>query len=90
MTKKAYADWGRWEKNKVALHELGFDLLEIPRRAMTGKNSADIRMVVDALELVISKEDFEEKKVYLPLSSPHRMPLLGWERSPLFICLVRY
>jgi uncharacterized protein (TIGR00288 family) len=59
VVKKAYADWGRWDKNKIALHELGFDLLEIPRRAMTGKNSADIRMVVDALEIVISKEHID-------------------------------
>lgn len=57
--KRAYADWGRYEKQKVRLHELGFDLLEIPRRAMTGKNSADIRMVVDAMELVISKEHID-------------------------------
>ncbi len=56
VVKRAYADWGRYDKHKVQLHELGFDLLEIPRRAMTGKNSADIRMVVDAMELVISKE----------------------------------
>jgi len=59
VIKKAYADWSRWEKHKVALHELGFDLLEIPKRAMTGKNSADIRMVVDALEIVISKEHID-------------------------------
>lgn len=59
VVKRAYADWGRYDKNKVELHELGFDLLEIPRRAMTGKNSADIRMVVDAMELVISKEHID-------------------------------
>lgn len=59
VIKKAYADWSRWDKHKVALHELGFDLLEIPKRAMTGKNSADIRMVVDALEIVISKEHID-------------------------------
>ncbi len=53
--KRAYADWSRYEKYRVALHELGFDLLEIPKRRMTGKNSADIRMVVDAMELVISQ-----------------------------------
>lgn len=52
--KRAYADWSRYEKYRVSLHELGFDLLEIPKRRMTGKNSADIRMVVDAMELVIS------------------------------------
>lgn len=53
--KRAYADWSRYEKHRVTLHELGFDLLEIPKRRMTGKNSADIRMVVDAMELVISQ-----------------------------------
>lgn len=57
--KRAYADWSRYAKDKVQLHELGFDLLEIPKRAMTGKNSADIRMVVDAMELVISKEHID-------------------------------
>ena len=57
--KRAYADWSRFEKHKVKLHELGFDLLEIPKRSMTGKNSADIRMVVDAMELVISKEHID-------------------------------
>ena len=55
VIKRAYADWGRFEKDKVRLHELGFDLLEIPRRGMTGKNSADIKMVVDALELSFEK-----------------------------------
>lgn len=59
VVKRAYADWGRYERYKVELHELGFDLWEIPRRAMTGKNSADIRMVVDAMELVISKEHID-------------------------------
>ena len=56
VIKRAYADWGRYDNHKVKLHELGFDLLEIPHRSMTGKNSADIRMVVDAMEVVISKE----------------------------------
>lgn len=56
VIKRAYADWSRYENHKVKLHELGFDLLEIPKRAMTGKNAADIRMVVDAMDVVISKE----------------------------------
>lgn len=59
VVKRAYADWSRFEKYKVQLHELGFDLIEIPKRSMTGKNSADIRMVVDAMELVISKEHID-------------------------------
>jgi uncharacterized protein (TIGR00288 family) len=53
VIKRAYADWSRFEKDKRVLHELGFDLLDIPKRSMTGKNSADIRMVVDAMELLI-------------------------------------
>jgi uncharacterized protein (TIGR00288 family) len=57
--KRAYADWSRHDRHKVRLHELGFDLLEIPKRSMTGKNSADIRMVVDAMELIISKEHID-------------------------------
>lgn len=56
VIKRAYADWTRYENHKTKLHELGFDLFEIPRRAMTGKNAADIRMVVDAMDVVISKE----------------------------------
>ncbi|MBX3465697.1 MAG: NYN domain-containing protein [Planctomycetes bacterium] len=56
VIKRAYADWSRYDNHKVKLHELGFDLLEIPKRAMTGKNAADIRMVVDAMDVVISKE----------------------------------
>jgi hypothetical protein len=53
--KKAYADWGRFEAYRTPLHELGIELIEIPERAMTGKNSADIRLVVDAMELAHSK-----------------------------------
>lgn len=56
VIKRAYADWSRYDSHKIKLHELGFDLLEIPKRAMTGKNAADIRMVVDAMDVVISKE----------------------------------
>ncbi len=54
VMKRAYADWGRYDAHKTKLHELGFDLIEIPRRAMTGKNSADIRMVVDCMELAFN------------------------------------
>ena len=59
VVKRAYADWTRYENYKTKLHELGFDLFEIPRRAMTGKNAADIRMVVDAMDVVISKEHID-------------------------------
>lgn len=55
IVKVAYADWSRFKKYKTSLHEAGVELIEIPRRAMTGKNSADIRMVVDAMELCHTK-----------------------------------
>jgi uncharacterized protein (TIGR00288 family) len=54
VVKRSYADWGRYSKDKLKLHALGFDLLDIPVRSMTGKNSADIRMVVDAMEMIIT------------------------------------
>ncbi len=56
IVKKAYADWHRYSDYKTELHEHAIDLIEIPRRALTGKNSADIRMVVDVLDLCYSKE----------------------------------
>ena len=55
VVKKAYADWARYAKPKQALHELAIDLIEIPKRSMTGKNSADIRLCVDAMDLCYSK-----------------------------------
>jgi len=54
-SKRAYADWGRFEDYRRPLHELGIELTEIPERVMTGKNSADIRLVVDAMELAYTK-----------------------------------
>ncbi|HSK48530.1 MAG TPA: NYN domain-containing protein [Coriobacteriia bacterium] len=58
-TKRAYADWGRFEEYRTPLHELGIELTEIPERVMTGKNSADIRLVVDAMELAYTKEHID-------------------------------
>jgi len=55
VVKKAYADWARYSKYKQELHELAIDLLEIPKRVTTGKNSADIRLCVDAMDLCYSK-----------------------------------
>ncbi len=55
VVKKAYADWSRYAKYKQALHELAIDLIEIPKRSQTGKNSADIRLCVDAMDLCYSK-----------------------------------
>ena len=53
--KKAYADWTRYAEYKREFHEAAIELVDIPQRGYTGKNSADIRMVVDAMDLVGSK-----------------------------------
>jgi len=55
VVKKAYCDWDRYKAFKAPMHEASFELIEIPKRAQTGKNSADIRMVVDALDLCYTK-----------------------------------
>jgi uncharacterized protein (TIGR00288 family) len=59
IAKKGYADWSRYADYKRQLHEAGLELIEIPRRAMTGKNSADIRLCVDAMDLCYSKEHID-------------------------------
>ena len=56
VVKKAYCDWARYKEFKGAMHEASFELIEIPHVRMSGKNSADIRMVVDALDLCYTKE----------------------------------
>src|SRR5512140_2626570 len=53
--KKAYCDWERYKEYKGPMHEASFELIEIPHVRMSGKNSADIRMVVDALDLCYTK-----------------------------------
>ena len=53
--KKAYADWTRYSEYKREFHESAIELIDIPQRAYSGKNSADIRMVVDAMDLATSK-----------------------------------
>ena len=55
VVKKAYCDWDRYKDFKRAMHEAAFELIEIPHVRMSGKNSADIRMVVDALDLCYTK-----------------------------------
>ena len=55
VVKKAYCDWERYKSFKKAMHEAAFELIEIPHVRMSGKNSADIRMVVDALDLCYTK-----------------------------------
>lgn len=56
VCKKAYADWSRFGIYTGPLHEAAIELIEIPRRSQTGKNSADIRLCVDAMDLAYSKE----------------------------------
>src|SRR5437588_246908 len=56
VAKKAYADWSRFAPYTAPLHEAAIELIEIPRRSQTGKNSADIRLCVDAMDLAYSKE----------------------------------
>ncbi|MHC4815651.1 MAG: NYN domain-containing protein, partial [Planctomycetota bacterium] len=55
VVKKAYADWERYKASKRPMHEAGFEMIEIPHVSYSGKNSADIRMVVDALDLCYTK-----------------------------------
>lgn len=55
VVKKAYCDWGRYTEFKAPMHEAAFELIEIPHVRQSGKNSADIRMVVDALDLCYTK-----------------------------------
>jgi len=55
VVKKAYCDWDRYKEFKPAMHEAAFELIEIPHIKISGKNSADIRMVVDALDLCYTK-----------------------------------
>src|SRR5678815_1137875 len=55
VVKKAYCDWERYKTFKAPMHEASFELIEIPHVRQSGKNSADIRMVVDALDLCYTK-----------------------------------
>lgn len=59
VAKKAYADWSRFATYTTPLHEAAIELVEIPRRATSGKNSADIRLCVDAMDLAYSKEHID-------------------------------
>jgi len=56
VVKKAYCDWDRYKEFKTTMHAAAFELIEIPHRGQSGKNSADIRMVVDALDLCYTKQ----------------------------------
>ncbi len=59
VAKKAYADWSRFANYTAPLHEAAIELIEIPRRGQSGKNSADIRLCVDAMDLAYSKEHID-------------------------------
>lgn len=59
VVKKAYCDWERYQGFKKGMHEAAFELIEIPHVKASGKNSADIRMVVDALDLCYTKEHID-------------------------------
>jgi uncharacterized protein (TIGR00288 family) len=59
VVKKAYCDWERYREFKSGMHLAGFELIEIPHVSQSGKNSADIRMVVDALDLCYTKPHVE-------------------------------
>jgi uncharacterized protein (TIGR00288 family) len=59
VVKTAYADWHRYSEFKQQLHEAAIALIEIPKRSLTGKNSADIRLVVDAIDLCYSKNHID-------------------------------
>jgi len=59
VAKKAYCDWDRYKDFKAVMHDAAFELIEIPHTRQSGKNSADIRMVVDALDLCYTKEHID-------------------------------
>jgi uncharacterized protein (TIGR00288 family) len=59
VVRKAYCDWDRYKEFKAAMHEAAFELIEIPHVRQSGKNSADIRMVVDALDLCYTKSHLD-------------------------------
>ncbi|HUT83829.1 MAG TPA: NYN domain-containing protein [Thermodesulfobacteriota bacterium] len=59
VIKRAYADWSNYTEYKNELHSAGIELIEIPKRQISGKNSADIRLVVDAMDLCYAKEHLD-------------------------------
>ena len=59
VVKKAYCDWERYKDFKPVMHEAAFELIEIPHTRVSGKNSADIRMVVDSLDLCYTKDHID-------------------------------
>jgi len=59
VVKKAYCDWSRYAEYKQQLHNAAFEIIDIPKRSQSGKNSADIRLCVDAMDLCYSKEHID-------------------------------
>src|SRR5881398_596110 len=59
VVKRAYCDWDKFPDAKRELHEAAIELIEIPGRSYSGKNSADIRMAVDAMDMSYSKEHID-------------------------------
>ena len=59
VVKRAYSDWDKYQEYKRELHEAAIELIEIPSRSYSGKNSADIRMVVDAMDMAWSKDHID-------------------------------
>lgn len=59
IVRKAYADWSHFEEYKRPLHEAGVELVDMPGSKLTGKNSADIKMVVDALEMAFTRQHID-------------------------------
>ncbi len=59
LVKRAYADWTRYRDYKTQLHEAAIELIEVPKRSSAGKNSADIRMCVDAIDMAHSKQHID-------------------------------
>jgi len=59
IVKKAYCDWERYSEYKRPMHEAAIELIDIPQKYYSGKNSADIKMVVDAMDLSYSKEHLD-------------------------------
>jgi uncharacterized LabA/DUF88 family protein len=59
LSKRAYADWGRYSEYRRSFHEAAIELIEVPQKSVGGKNSADIRLVVDAMDMSFQKEHID-------------------------------
>ncbi len=59
LTKRAYADWGRYGEYRRSFHEAAVELIEVPQKSVGGKNSADIRLVVDAMDMSFQKDHID-------------------------------